>query len=286
MPRDIARDALYSGRINVWFEDELTRVYLGAVWNDPAVKILIGGGHDGVAAILKDAEHAGYRNVFGVADRDFGRSNYPDWLVPGRTFRRFVLPRHEIENYLLDTPALEGCRFNTHGKTAADIDAILDAEAAKLCWWSACRQVVSHVRDRFFDAFITHPKVPDVATSSAARDHIVQSDWFRALPRKATSITEARIERLLTRAHVGALSMREDGSWRTEFSGKEIFRVIGNRIFNRTAAPSYQPSTTEFDADLAKEIASWQVAKRSIPAELIELLAAMKARIVSPPPAA
>jgi len=33
MPRDLARDALYNGQINLWVEDDLTRAYLGALWN-------------------------------------------------------------------------------------------------------------------------------------------------------------------------------------------------------------------------------------------------------------
>ena len=44
MPRDVARDALYSGRINLWVEDNLTRAYLSALWNDPEIKFLVGGG--------------------------------------------------------------------------------------------------------------------------------------------------------------------------------------------------------------------------------------------------
>ena len=285
MPRDVFRDALYSGRINLWVEDKLTYVYLGAIWNDPAVKILIGGGHNGVLAILEDAEQTGYRNVFGVTDRDFGHSNYQEWFVPGRTFRRFILPRHEIENYLLDTPALEGCRFNTYGKSAAEIDAFMNAEAARVCWWSACRQVVSHIRRRFYGDFMTHPRVSAVTTEAMARDYITRSRWFITLPRKASGLNQARIHRLLSRAHTSALSMLHDGKWRSEYSGKEILRAIGSRICNRAAAPNYRPSPSEFDADLAKDIAAWQAANGKIPTDLIELLDAMKARIEPPPPA-
>ena len=201
MPRDVARDALYNGQINLWVEYDLTRAYLGALWNDPAVKFLLGGSYNGVLAILEDAEDAGYANVFGVVDGDHGRSNHADWFVPGRTFRRFVLPRHEIENYLLDTPALEGCRFNTHRRTAAEIDAFLDAEAETRCWWAACLDVVSLIRDRFFDRFIKHPTTPPVDTEAAAKDHITQCDWFRTLPRKSSGMTEARVHRLLKWAH-------------------------------------------------------------------------------------
>ena len=164
MPRDVARDALYNGQINLWVEDDLTRAYLGALWDDSAVKFLIGGGRDGVGAILKDADEAGYTNIFGVVDRDHGPSNYADWFVPGRSFRRFILRRYEIENYLLDTPALEGCRFNTHRRTAAQIDTFLGDEALRRCWWAACRDVVSHIRDRFFDRFMQHP------TTTTGRD--------------------------------------------------------------------------------------------------------------------
>ena len=98
MPRDVARDALYSGQINLWVEDCLTRAYLDALWNDSAVKFLIGGGRDGVGAILKDAEDAGYTNVFGVIDRDFEPSNQSDWMDPAKTSRRFVVasPRDRI----------------------------------------------------------------------------------------------------------------------------------------------------------------------------------------------
>jgi hypothetical protein len=280
MPRDVARDALYNGQINLWVEDDLTRAYLSALWNDSAVKFLIGGGHDGVLAILRDASDAGYENVFGVVDRDHGRSNHADWFVPERTFRRFILPRHEIENYVLDTSALEGCRFNTHRRSVAEIDQFLNDEAARRCWWAACRDVVSLIRNRFFDRFIEHPKTPPVETEAAARDHITQSDWFRTLPRKSSGMTEARVDRLLARAYRRSQGLLVDGGWRVEFSGKEFLREIGNRIFNRAVAPrNYRPSKAEFDADLAKAIAAWQVNNGAVPGDLSDLLDALKARV-------
>ena len=106
MTRDIARASLYRGAINLWVEDELTRAYLAEVWNDPSIAYFIGGGHDGVNAIVHDAEKDGCRNVFAVIDRDNRPSNHKDWLTSGKTFRTFVLPVHEIENYLLDSAAL------------------------------------------------------------------------------------------------------------------------------------------------------------------------------------
>jgi hypothetical protein len=288
MPRDLARDDLYNGQINLWVEDDLTQAYLDALWNDSAVKYLIGGGREGVGAGLKDAEKAGYKNVFGVVDRDHGRSNHADWFVPGRQFRRFILPRHEIENYLLDTPALEGCRFNTHRRTSAEIDQFLNDEAERRCWWAACRYVVSLLRDRFFDRFIQYPTTPPVDTEETAREHIIQSDWFRDLQRKSSGMTETRVIRLLAWVHARASRTRLDGSWRISFSGKEILRGIGNRIFNRALAPRTAPTSApgfDIDIDLAKSIAAWQVANKAVPADLIDLLAALKARIAPSIPA-
>lgn len=93
--RDVSRASLYSGLINLWVEDELTHAYLSAVWNSPDVKLLVGGGNEGVRAIVKDAEESGFKNVFALIDRDFRQTNRYDWLDPGKTFRTFVLRVHD-----------------------------------------------------------------------------------------------------------------------------------------------------------------------------------------------
>ena len=94
----MARAGLYRGSINLWVEDALTREYLSTLWNDPSVFFLVGGGNEGVRAIVKDAEEAGFANVFGLTDRDFRPTNTSAWIDPLKTFRTFVLPVHEIEN--------------------------------------------------------------------------------------------------------------------------------------------------------------------------------------------
>ena len=58
MPRDVARAGLYRGSINLWVEDGLSREYLSTLWNDPGVAFFVGGGNEGVRAIVKDAEDA------------------------------------------------------------------------------------------------------------------------------------------------------------------------------------------------------------------------------------
>src|SRR4051812_26101719 len=123
MPRDVPRAALYRGVINLWVENALSREYLAAVWrNDPDVAFFVGGGNDGVRAVVKDAEEAGYTNVFGVTDRDFRPSNRSDWLDPRKMFRTFVLPVHEIENDLLEAEALRSSRLHNRDLAAADIE--------------------------------------------------------------------------------------------------------------------------------------------------------------------
>ena len=130
---DVSRASLYRAPINLWVEDELTRAYLSAVWNSPAVAFFIGGGNEGVRAIVKDAEESGFTNVFALIDRDFRQTNKPGWSDPKKTSRTFVLPVHEIENYLLDAGALAESRFNNLKKTENQIKTIMGAAAGRLC---------------------------------------------------------------------------------------------------------------------------------------------------------
>jgi hypothetical protein len=143
MPRDVDRASLYRAPINLWVEDEITKAYLEEIWGGPDIAYLIGGGNEGVTAILNDAEKAGYRNVFGVIDRDFRPTNEHSWNNPRKTFLRFILPVHEIENYLLDPHALRACRFNTMAKTEVEIEAMMREEAKRRVTCEACRWIVA-----------------------------------------------------------------------------------------------------------------------------------------------
>jgi hypothetical protein len=289
MPRDVARAALYRGIINLWVEDELTREYLSAVWNHPTdVFFLIGGGNEGVSAVVKDAESAGFANVFGLIDRDFRPTNRSRWSSPGKTFRTFVLPVHEIENYLLDPEALVASRLNTLRRTATQIEGYLTAAAGKLTWWAACRQVVAELKSRFRDSFIADPPCGVIADEVNALGHICDSDWFRKLPREAARTSQEDVRQILDVAHQNAQSHLTDGNWRIEFAGKEIYHDIGSRICNRNADDlrGYRPTTVEFAIDLAKSIAAWQSANSRVPQDLVDLLAALRLRIAAnrPPP--
>ena len=154
---------------------------------DADIAFLIGGGNEGVQAIVNDAEEAGYPNVFAVIDRDFRESNKASWINPGKTSRRFILPAHEIENYLLDADALAASRFNTMGKTAVEINKMMATAASRLCWWAACRDVVAELRRRFRQDFMQDPRCPPVDSEAQARNHICDAPWFVRLARKSAA---------------------------------------------------------------------------------------------------
>jgi hypothetical protein len=282
MARDVARAELYRASINLWVEDTVSREYLTVLWNSPQdIFFLIGGGNEGVRGAVKDAESAAFSNVFGLIDRDFRQSNRSDWNTPGKTFHTFILPVHEIENYLLDPHALAASRLNTLACTAAQIEDHLNQAAERLTWWSACRDVVAELKRRFRDDFVTDPPCGTISDKEAAAHHICNSPWFRKLSLESSRTGESDVRQLLSAAHAKAQSNLADGSWRGEFAGKEIYRDIGSRICDRSALPGYQAKRVEFDTDLAKDVAAWQSAYNRVPHDLAELLAALRRRIVS-----
>jgi hypothetical protein len=280
--RDVARASLYRAPINLWVEDQLTRAYLDAVWNSPSVAYLIGGGSEGVRAIVNDAEKAGYLNVFAVIDRDFRAAEKASWTDPKKTSRRFVLPVHEIENYLLDANALAASRFNNLGKGSVEIDAMMETSAGRLCWWAACRDVVAELRKRFRAGFLSDPSCA-VDSEAQARNHICQSPWFQRLAQETGRTGVADVHQLLSEAHSRADRSLSDGSWKIEFAGKEILHDVASHICHRPGLKNYDPSQAEFAEDLAKEVGGWQRQQLAVPLDLTDLLAALQQRIARVP---
>lgn len=282
MPLDLSIPS--AATIVLWVEDSLTREYLRAVWGNPAgIAFRLGGGNDGVRAIVKAFEEEGHPNVFGLTDRDFRPSNRAGWGTPAKTFRTFVLPVHEVENYLLDPEALQASRYQNRKRDAPDIDARMDLAANRLCWWAACRDTIAELKRRFREPFVTDPK-QTVIDEATARAHICGSPWFGKLATEAGRSAEADVHALLAASHVNAHSRLTDGTWRQDFAGKEILREVAGWMCDRTKIPQFPSSDSEFYADLAKGVAAWQVANDAVPADLNALLDALNARTGSPPP--
>jgi hypothetical protein len=278
MPSDVPRAPLYRGVINLWVEDALTREYLAAVWrNDPDVAFLVGGGNEGIRGVVHHAKAAGYRNVFGVTDRDFRPSNRAAWDDPQKTFRTFVLPVHEIENYLLDADALHSSRLQNTGLPVGEIEVRMRAAAQRLCWWAACREVVAELKRRFREPFVADPACT-LSGLDQAQAHICESPWFRKLDQEVARSTTEDVGRLLQEGHRQAEWRLADGTWRSEFAGKEIFRDVGSRICDRRKL-AMAMTPTDFDTNLAKDVADWQVQQNRVPQDLLELLRALRDRI-------
>jgi len=268
----------------LWVEDTVTRDYLRAVWkNFPSIAFRLGGGNDGVRAIVKAFEEEGHRNVFGLIDRDFQPSNQAGWSDPAKTFRTFVLPVHEIENYLLDASALQASRYQNRDFDSDAIEERMRTTAANLCWWASCRDVIAELKRRFREPFVPDPR-QSVIDEATAQAHICQSAWFLKLASEAGRSAEADIRILLTEAHAVANLHLADGTWRQDFAGKEILRNVAGWMCDRTVMPRFPPRDQDFYSDLAKGVGAWQADNGFIPHALTELRAALEARIAPPSP--
>ena len=275
MIKDVGLPEMYRGKVNLWVEDAITRVYLKECWqNDPDVLFLTGGGNDNVGAVVKDAEERGYRNVVGFIDRDFRMSNRADWLNLEKGSRRFVPTVHELENYLLDEAALAACAMNTGRRSAADILQRLQVRAGQLVWWMACRRVIADLREEFLGDFPEHPKCPQVDDQASAERYIVDQDWFKQLKERANTVTTTgEISTRLGKAHVAARGQLSSNDWKRDFSGKELFRDVRGWIYIN--APE-RASKSELDVDMARAVAQWQVANGTVPSEVTELRSAIR----------
>ncbi|MBS0211445.1 MAG: hypothetical protein JSS27_21090 [Planctomycetes bacterium] len=265
----------YTGAINLWVEDVVTENYLRKAWNDdPAVRFYIGGGADGILAVLKEAESAGLKNVFAYVDRDFRTSNRADWNNPAKG-RKFVADVHEVENHLLDCAALAGCRLNSQGRVAADIDTRLKQRAGELAWWMACRRVIAEVRERTLQGFYHDPICPEVTDQTSAEKYVLAEPWRAQVQAYVPTLTNLNLQTALANHHVDATTWITNGQWRSQFSGKELFRHIRGWVYTNAPATN---STSMSDADLAKAIGEWQCQNACVPSEIADLLIALKAK--------
>ena len=265
---------LYRYPVNIWVEDALTSEYLRDLWNDPSILCLIGGSTDCIAPAVQDARRNGMENVFGIADRDFGNTNYAKWDDPD--VRIFVLPVHEAENYVIDVAALAGSDANTNGRQPADIEHQMHQRATGLLWWMAFRHTLKRIRNLCWDNFIPLPKPSEVNSLQSAVEHIVTLDWYRDFPGYAANIVApVKIEEWLNVAATDYSADLNNGNWKRTFSGKELLRVARGFIYE----PPDRASQTDYDIDVAKSVAKWQVANGAVPAELNDLQGAIVSKI-------
>jgi hypothetical protein len=118
-----------------------------------------------------------------------------------------------------------------------------------------------------------------VTNETQAREYIVQCSWFKELASRSSATSAVEIERMLAAAHTIAQTQLQDGTWRQEFSGKELFHEVRDWVYTHEVG---QQSGIVRDSDLAKTLAEWQVANGRVPQELIELIQALRGKVGLP----
>lgn len=260
-------------RIILWVEDVQTRQYLDTIWRTGDIAYLIGGSADTIRGVTEDAVRSAFTHVFGLCDRDFGRSNRSRWSRMADVERVYRLDAHEVENLLLDASAIAGCRFNTAGRSEAEIEAFLLGEARAMCWWMATRHAVSELQTIATRAFPGHPTRPRARDRASARRHILDSGWVRTTaPDLPTEITEPAIDARLDAAYTACRDDLKSGAWRRSFSGKELFTAVDAFVFTRGRIKGSRMI-------LARAIADQQRASGSVDPMLGELRDALLARV-------
>jgi hypothetical protein len=194
MQADLSIESLYSAPINIWVEDELIKEYLITVWkNDPRLKFLIAGGIEGVRSIIKDAEINSFINVFGVVDRDFGDHNSQEWFNPKKTFRAFIIPVHELENYLLDSDAIADSVYNNRMIDRAEIEELMRKFAEAMKSRYACSKVIYDLKTQLRKDDLKYPNQQDCYDEQSAIDYITNSVWFNNTRNTALGFMPERI---------------------------------------------------------------------------------------------
>lgn len=277
-PRQIPK-SYYPAPINIWVEDVLTKDYLTAVWDrTDQVAFFIAEGHGAIPPVVNDAREMGFMNVFGVRDRDFTTSNFSRWHKP-ESSPVFTLPRHECENYLLDESAVFGCDLHNRKRTTEEIAALMKSLAAQQVFWLACRKVKQEIRQLFLEDFPSDSTPIQIQTLAKALDCIIKSSWYRKMPNLSSNWSEpANVTLALNVAIKKYRKELKYGTWKSVFSGKEVFRAV------RTFA--YQPpvrdgkaASSVHDSAFAQSIGRWQTENRKVPADLAHLLACLRFRV-------
>lgn len=158
--------------------------------------------------------------MFGLVDRDFGTTNITKWSIPGTP--QFRLPRHEIENYLLDADAILNCGLNTQRRSQGDIDGELDRLAGLQPAWLACRMVLTEMRRDIQSTFPQHPGVGQIPSKIDAETYIQSSHWYGQVVVEATRWTTApSVATAIVAAELLYQKKLANGEWRIDFPVKK-----------------------------------------------------------------
>lgn len=262
-----------SAPICLWVEDEETRTYLSTAWDgDGAIAIGVANGNSQLKALVNSARNDGARNVFAFRDRDFTKGNRGKWSSPSvDVFATSVL---EVENYLLDADAIRQSTVNTSGKSASDIEAEMRAFAQRLDWWMACRATITELRDAVTEDFVNHPKWTKVTGLSEAEDSILQSWWWQNRMAVSTAWSDTHVRDRIAHHHGLFAQMLTDGSWKQEFSGKEIVDQLRQSVWTGPTVIPGRAGKIEF----FRAVAESQRRRVRLPSDVTDLRAELRSR--------
>lgn len=268
--------AIYKKRpINLWIEDEPTRAYLGTIWQDNDIELLLAGGADQVQSAVSES---GQRNVFGYRNRgfDFDRANSQGWQG-GPSSQIWVSGVFEAANFVLDEDAIADSIFNTAESSAGVIAEHMHRLAEPLSWWMACRSVVSSLSKRTNQGFIRCPDRARVADKNSALAWIITSSWTADVaPSVPSLVSHEAIEERLTSEEKRFAAMLGTSKWKAEFPGKEILLDLVSLVW--TTIPPRMRKIAILN-DFAKAVAQKQRRLGTIPQEIHDLRAALRARV-------
>lgn len=250
-------------------EDRMTEIYLRKILDGAVSEFVTAGGHGSVTALVRDlrAQDDGRNRVFGFCDRDFGSSNVTTWdkvlKEPPFVFRPC---RMEIENYLLDECAMFDAAKRleaSHVKTADEIKSLLLSEARRQRFWIACRMEMTVIHESMLKDFPKTPSIDSISTMQLAVDYIKKSAWGEAV----TSNLNAALDDALIQNGVNTFSEAyneslRDGTWTEKCSGKEVYKMGCQAIFNDYRHRQY---------DFAMAIAECQLDGDAVPQDLSSL---------------
>jgi hypothetical protein len=276
----VGLSALYGSQpLVVWVEDEATRIALTAAWPGDPVAIHVGGGNDTVRGVVEDAWRGGLTHVFGVVDRDDGRSNIGKWPTPPKDLHVYVLPSPEVETLALDPWSLSECAYNTAARTEAEIEAKLNSIVVGMRWWAACCAVIMQVREKRNSGFPSLPPVERATNAAEALACITSAGWFSTtaatLPGYASPTWLAatlQAEETLVAAAIAA------GTWRTAMPGKQVFQRISDFVFTKGSAGVADKHTA-----LLQAVIQQQATAGRLPPELSQLRTSLRGRVGLPP---
>jgi len=122
--------------------------------------------------------------------------------------------------------------------------------------------------------FPSHPKINNVKSLTEACDYIIKTSWHSDLLTRAKMVrTKRYLTENLNAFHTKYSTDLGNGDWTRTFSGKEIFTFVRSQIINNGSGTGSEQNT-----DLAASVADYQRHNNTTPADLADLLSALKLR--------